>query len=334
MIPPALLAAIHAGADFLVLSHIRPDGDAVGSLLGMAGILRTLGKRVTVALQDRPGDELLAVPGAEAILGPDDRDRLYSHPFDTIISTDASSVDRLGALYGDHAWGAPLLVIDHHVTNTAFGDVNWVSPTDTATCQMLVRLADALGVELAGDLAQVLLTGLVTDTLCFRTNNTTPAVLETGMRLLAAGGDLAAITEEILDQRPFEVLRLWGLVLDDAQMEEGVVWVTVSSEQFARSGADIRNDGSLSSMLIRTEGADISATFLEKLGDQGQPAVECSFRARRGFNISGVAADFGGGGHPAAGGVTIDGDLQSVAALVVARLKETRREQRIPPDAG
>ncbi|MGL4650250.1 MAG: DHH family phosphoesterase, partial [Caldilineaceae bacterium] len=221
MIPPELLAAIARAQNLLVLSHVKPDGDAVGSLLGMGTILRALGKSVTLALQDQPDADLLTIPGSEVILGPKDLDLLRGATYDTIVATDASSVDRLGALYNDHDWGAPLLVIDHHVTNTRFGAINWVEPTDAATCQMLVSLADALGVPLALPLAQQLLSGLVTDTLCFRTSNTSPAVLETGMRLMAAGGNLGVITENILDQRPFSVLRLWGLVLGDTQMADG-----------------------------------------------------------------------------------------------------------------
>ncbi len=324
MIPPELIDALQRAQNLLIFSHVKPDGDAVGSLLGMGAILRALGKQVTMALQDAPDTELMSIPDAAEIRGPADLPALQAQRFDTIVSTDASSVDRLGRLYSDHDWGAPLLVIDHHVTNTRFGAVNWVEPGDAATCQMLVGLADALGVALEPPLAQQLLSGLVTDTLCFRTNNTTPAVLGTGMRLLAAGAELAPITEGILDQRPFSVLKLWGDVLGETQMQEGVIWITVSQKQLDAAGDRTRNDGSLSSMLIRTEGAAISASFIEKLGDDGRPAVECSFRARRGYNISGVALALGGGGHPAAGGATVSGTLGEVAAHAVGLLKQVR----------
>lgn len=324
MIPPEILAALQQAQNLLVFSHVRPDGDAVGSLVGMGTILRALGKQATLALHDAPDPELMAIPGAAAICGPDALEMLRARNFDTIVATDASSIDRLGRLYTDQSWGAPLLVIDHHVTNTRFGDINWVEPGDAATCQMLVSLADALGVPLEPLLAQQLLSGLVTDTLCFRTTNTTPAVLETGMRLLSAGATLAPITEGILDQRPFSVLKLWGSVLPNAQLEEGVLWVTVSQAQLDAAGDLTRNDGSLSSMLVRTDGAAMAASFIEKLGEDGLPAVECSFRARRGYDISGVALALGGGGHPAAGGATVAGSLQQVAAQAVALLKQVR----------
>jgi len=326
-IPPELLDALRASQRVLIASHIRPDGDAVGSLLGMAAILRALGKDVTVSLQDQPPFELQGIPHAREIVHPS---RIAGHSagyFDTFISVDASTADRLGTVLDVAPKPYRFLVIDHHVTNLGFGDVNWVSPNDAATCQMLVRLADALGVEMGPEMAQILMTGLVTDTLCFRTSNTTAATMEAGMRLLALGANLAEITENVLDVRSFPVVRLWGVVLDHAQLEDGVLWVTLSKAEFAAVGIDDSEDGSLSSMLIRTQGADISATFIEKSDKKGAPVVECSFRSRSGCDISGVAAALGGGGHPQAGGVTIAGTLENVSAQVIPLLKAARNNR-------
>lgn len=332
MIPLALLDAVRDSCRVLCISHVKPDGDAVGSLLGIMHILDAMGKEATPVLQDAPPAELLRLPGAARIVGPANR----GHGYDTVIAVDASSADRMGSVYRDEDRGATLLVIDHHVTNTRFGTHNWVEPADAATSQMLTRLADALGVPLAPDLAQCLLTGVVTDTLCFRTTNTTPEVLATAMRLMQAGGNLTEITENVFDQRPFSVIRLWGIVLDHAQLEEGVIWVTVPRSALLSAGRESDEDGSLSSMLIRTQTADISASFLEKDGLDGGPAVECSFRARKGFDISGVATALGGGGHPQAGGCTVAGALDEVAARVVPLLQTARRDQiqPIPGDPG
>lgn len=319
-IPPELLDALRASQRVLVASHIRPDGDAVGSLLGMAAILRALGKDVTVSLQDQPPWELQSLSRTGEILHPS----RIAGTFDTFISVDASTPDRLGTVLDAAPKPYRFLVIDHHVTNPGFGDINWVSPKDAATCQMLVRLADALGVEITPEMAQIIMTGLVTDTLCFRTTNTTAATMEAGMRLLALGANLASITENILDVRSFSVLRLWGQVLDHAQLEAGVIWATLSKAEFAAAQIDDYEDGSLSSMLIRTQNADISATFIEKSDKRGNPAVECSFRARSAFDISGVADQLGGGGHPQAGGVTVAGTLDEVVARVVPLLQAVR----------
>jgi len=324
VIPAQLIEALHKAQRVLVTSHVKPDGDAVASLLGMGEMLRALGKDVTVALQDSPPYELMRIPLVETIRSPQQARGAY----DTLVSVDASTPDRFGIVPEFITSPYTLVVIDHHVTNAGFGDVNWVGPENAATCEMLVSLADALGVVITPPMAQILLTGLVTDTLCFRTGSTTSQTLAAGMRLLAVGADLTEITENILDQRSFPVIQLWSDVLDDARLEDGVLWVTLRRAQMAAVGLKDGEDGSLSSLLIRTIGADISATFLEKLGKKGEPAVECSFRARAGFNISGVANTLGGGGHPAAGGVSVSGTLEEAVARIVPMLKDVRVQQR------
>lgn len=323
MIPPALLDGVRTSQRLLAVSHMKPDGDAIGSLLALGAMRKALGKETVLSLSDPVPAIYRSLPEADTVVGP----QQDASGFDHVVSLDCSSLDRLGRAYSPAFAHLPLLVIDHHVTNERFGSVNWIAPECAATCQMLLLLADALDVPLDLPMAQCLLTGLVTDTLCFRTNNTTPDVLAAGMRLLQAGANLTDITENILDQRSFGVVRLWGEVLGAAQLEQGVVWATISRSQFAACGTD--DDGSLSSLLIRTEGADISATFAEKLGESGDAAVECSFRARRGYDISAVAQALGGGGHPAAAGVTVPGTLAEAAARVIPLLQQARAAQSV-----
>ncbi|MDQ3248841.1 MAG: DHHA1 domain-containing protein, partial [Chloroflexota bacterium] len=219
-------------------------------------------------------------------------------------------------------------VIDHHITNTNFGNINWVAPECAATCQMLVYLADQLAVPLTGALAECLLTGIITDTLCFRTSNTTTDVLEAALRLMQGGAELAKITQRTLNQRSVALLRLWGTVLSQVMFEAGVVWVTISRQQMKAAG-DLTNDGQLSSTLITVVEADISATFSEKLDEKGRSTVECSFRAKPGFNVGTVALDFGGGGHPAASGCTLPGTLAEVTAQVVPALQQARQREAV-----
>ncbi|MEZ4618256.1 MAG: DHHA1 domain-containing protein [Caldilineaceae bacterium] len=216
-------------------------------------------------------------------------------------------------------------MIDHHFTNTKFGQINWVDPSCAATCQMLVGLADALGVPLAGAVAKCLLTGIVTDTLCFRTSNTDAAVMDAAQRLMQSGIKLAEIVAHTLNRREFNTFRLWGAVLADVQLVDGVIWTTISLAQ--REAAQTQDDGQLSSMLITAVEADISATFTEKVDENGQLTVECSFRAKPGFDVGTLAFDLGGGGHPPASGVTLSGPLQEITSHVVARLQEVHRVQ-------
>ncbi len=323
MIDSALLSMLQTHDHILCTSHVSPDGDAYGSLLGLGWILRYLGKRPVLAMQDKAPKEFQNLPGIQEIVNAN----AVGTNYDLIVALDSSSIDRLGTVYRPELHQhIPLVVIDHHVTNTYFGQLNWVAPDCAATCQMLVYLAEALHVPLTGRLAECLLTGIVTDTLCFRTSNTDARVLEAAMRLMQGGANLAAITQRTLNQRSFNLFKLWGLVLQHTHLEAGVIWVTVSREQFKRAG-DISSDGQLSSTLITAVEADISATFTEKLDEKGRTMVECSFRAKPGFTVGALALELGGGGHPAASGCTLSGTLAEVTDRVVPLLKQARQRQ-------
>ncbi len=332
MLDPTLLITLQEAQSLLCISHVNPDGDAVGSLLGMGWLLRRLHKEPVLALQDVPPPEFAWMPGMETLLtaqSPAYPQAVRETPFDVVVCLDASSQDRMGNAYNPSVHGsAPLVVIDHHVTNTYFGHINWVDTGCAATCQMVAYLAQALGVPLQGELAECLLTGLVTDTLCFRTSNTDERVLAVATQLVQGGANLAQITERTINRRPFSLLRLWGLVLPQVRLEDRVIWATVSQNQLQEAGHR-SHDTHLSSLLITADEADISAVFLEKAVDDGVPAVECSFRAKPGFDVSRIALQLGGGGHPPASGCTISGPLEEVAAKVVPLLQEVRRAQAI-----
>jgi phosphoesterase RecJ-like protein len=323
MIPSEVLVTIHQHQDILCISHVSPDGDAFGSLLGMGWILRHLGKRAVLAMQDKTPREFQSLPGASEIIGPE----AVGTEYDLIIILDTSSLDRAGSTYNPALHKhIPVLVIDHHVTNTNFGQINWVAPQYAATCQMLVDLAKALQVPLTGKIAEVLLTGIVTDTLCFRTSNTTPDVLEAALQLMRGGAELVSITQRLLDQRSFALFKLWGQILQRVQLEEGVIWATITRDDLKHAG-NPSSDGQLSSTLISAVEADMSATFTEKCDEQGRWMVECSFRARPGFNVATTALSFGGGGHPAASGCTVPGPLAEAAERIVAALKLAHQQQ-------
>ncbi|MYH60279.1 MAG: hypothetical protein F4148_00410, partial [Caldilineaceae bacterium SB0675_bin_29] len=233
--PPLLLSLLESSHNILCVSHVSPDGDAVGSLLGLGAMLRSLGKRPTLALQDEAMSEFQFMPGVENIIGPAE----VAHSYDLIVCLDTSSIDRVGTVYRPDIHNQiPLAVIDHHVTNTLFGTENWVDTSCAATCQMLVHLADVLNVPLSEEIAVSLLTGLVTDTLCFRTENTNTNVMQASLRLLNAGASLDYIVRNTLDSRSFSLVKLWGAGLANVQMEDGVIWATLNAESRQRSGVD------------------------------------------------------------------------------------------------
>jgi phosphoesterase RecJ-like protein len=184
-----------------------------------------------------------------------------------------------------------------------------------------------LDVPLTEEIAVPLLTGLVTDTLCFRTANTDANVLQVTLRLLRAGADLSHIVSNTLDSRPFSLVKLWGAGLATVQMEDGIIWATLSAESRQQSGVELHQSDGLANFLVTVREADIGVTFAQRFAQSGRELIECSFRAKPGFNVSQVAFAFGGGGHPPAAGCTVAGRLKEVSARVVAALHELRRQR-------
>ncbi|MGC8782008.1 MAG: DHH family phosphoesterase, partial [Anaerolineae bacterium] len=304
----------------LALSHIAPDGDAIGSLLGFGWVLaaawRNAGADADHVFVPVCADPVPAqfgwLPGSGNILSA-----APPGPWDVVVGLDASDAPRLGPAFRPADYGAaPIVILDHHVTNLQFGALNYVDTTAVATAQIVVDLAAALAAPIGPEAATCLLTGLVTDTLGFRTANVTPAVLAVAMRLMEAGASLSEVTGRTLNYRPFSLLRLWGLALADVRLERGVVWAVITREMRQRVAAPDSGDGGLVSQLINAPEATIAAVFAET----SEGLVEIGFRAKPGYDVSQVALSLGGGGHPQAAGCTIAGPLADAQRRVLPLL--------------
>ncbi len=303
-----------------VATHITPDADAISSLIGLTHILRRLGKEAEPFCDDELPPRLRAIPHAEEI------SRVARGSFDLLVSLDASDPARLGRAFAE-VREAPLLNIDHHITNTGFGTVNWVDPSAVATAEMVLWLADDLGVPLDRDLASVLLAGILGDTMGLRTPNVTPQVLREVIRLMEAGASLPALVDVLFNRRSFAAIRLFGQALTGVRLEDGVIWTVVTREMRQTSGLGSANDLSLSSFLISAEEARIAAVFTER--DDGK--VEVSMRARPGYDVARVALAFGGGGHPPAAGCLVPGPLEEVIPPILSALKAAARDGQTDP---
>lgn len=306
----------------LALCHVDPDGDAIGSLLGLGWLLRGLpGKRtVVLACQDTPPENLRFLPGVNEI-----RTDPPLEPWDLIVTVDASDERRLGEPFAKlrrAGSAAPVLVIDHHITNTYFGAIHHVNPGAAATAQILADLASELGVPVSPNAATCLLAGLLTDTLGFRTTNTTAATLATAMRLVEAGGNLAEIAQRTLSDRPAAILQLWGAALSGLRLADGVISVAVSQAMRKAAGVPGEDTGELVSQLITANEANLAAVFNE-ISDH---AIKVSMRARRGYDVAQLAVRLGGGGHPQAAGCTLNGSLSQVQARVLPLLASISRQ--------
>ncbi len=302
----------------LAITHLQPDGDAIGSLLAFTHAMRALGKHVTPACQDRPQARFEFLNGTHDVKQtPDDK-------YDLIVALDSSDLLRLGSVFmpATHA-NLPMVVFDHHITNTQYGTVNVVEPMMASTCEVVYRLLNRLGIPLTNDIASALLTGILTDTLAFRTSNTTPDTLATAMECMRAGASLTDITRRAVVTRPYESLKLLGAGLNAAHIEGRIVYAAISRKLRKEIGnREERGDGGLVGQLITANEADIAAVFVE-LSDGN---IEVGFRAAPGVDVSQVAVEFGGGGHPAAAGCTMAGPLRDAVNRVLPRLNQTIRD--------
>lgn len=304
----------------LVVCHVSPDGDAIGALLAMGHILRALGKQVTLACSDPVPKEYRYMPGADEVVQRPEGD------FDLIVSLDSSDLPRLGDAYDAARFGhVPILNIDHHITNLNFGTVNWVEPDSASTCQLVLRLADGLGVAITPDIATCLLSGIVMDTRGFTTPNTDLLALRAAERLVAAEANLSDIARRILVQRSFAMAKLWGEALSQARLEDGIVWASLPAALMAQSDASANGLSGLVAFLAGVEEARVAVLFRER--NDGR--VEVSLRSVPGVDVSGIALAMGGGGHPQAAGFTLAEPLADVETktldAVRALLKGSRQ---------
>ena len=284
----------------------------------MGYLLYRMGKDPILACQDKAPAAFNFLPFYERIVQSVDE-----RP-DLVISLDSSDPTRMGGIYDEERFGdLPLIVIDHHVTNVYFGDINWVEPDCCATDQMIYYLTKALNEPLDETLATALLTGIVTDTRGFRTYNVTPAVMHVTGELIDAGAPLAMITERTLDTRSMALITLWGRALDTVALEDGVISAINTLAMRQDLGGIIRAEG-LVSFILSAQEAKIAAVFTEMPDGK----VECSFRARRGYDVSQIALQLGGGGHPPAAGCTVEGAIHAVRREVVAMLKDEVQRKR------
>ncbi len=312
-LPEALLAAvraeIQAARRVLVVSHIRPDGDAIGSLLGLGLALQAAGKEVQMVLSDGLPASYRHLEGSHQV------QRRLSGAVDFVAVVDASDLARTGdALDG---CGQPDLNIDHHITNLNFARHNLVEPRAAATAEVLASYMKDLGLEITPPVANALLTGIVADTIGFRTTSATPLTLRLAADLIEAGGNLTGVYYPALVQRSFSGARLWGAGLSRLQQEGRIAWTSLTRADRKAVGYPGRDDADLINLLSAIENVDVAIIFVE----QSPSRVKISWRlcglSAAEVDVSQVALQFGGGGHKAAAGAEVDGTLDGVISEVL-----------------
>jgi phosphoesterase RecJ-like protein len=323
----AFHALLAASRRILLLSHVAPDGDAIGSLLGLKWLLEAQGYSVVAANQDGVPYLLRSeevAPGWQVVVQNPLKQQRLGSGYDLVVALDCSDMQRLGKAFDGSILTAPLANIDHHITNLHFGAVNLVDPAASSTAEVVWQVAEALHWPVGREAAQCLLTGIVTDTRSFRVGNVTPALLGVAQRLMEAGASLPAINELVLERRNVDTICLWGHALAALRLEERIIWTAIPLAMRGCCNDVGQSDSGLANFMIGAEEADAAVILTER--EDG--LVDVGMRAAPGFDVAQVALALGGGGHPRAAGCSLALPLEQASQQVIAVLKQSLARQR------
>lgn len=307
----AIMERLDTANKIVLASHVRPDGDAVGSLLGLGLALQNAGKSVRMVLVDGVPSSFKFLQGSELVVTEPDGNH------DTFISVDCADFKRLGKAFENYA--QPDINIDHHVTNEKFGKINLIEAEEVATSAILTNHLPEWGYEITKPIAAALLAGIVTDTLGFRTSNTTPESLRQAASLMETGVDMPDLYMRSLIKKSFSAAKYWGAGLASLESKNGIVWGTLTLADRKATGYGGNDDADLINMISAIDNNKVGMVFVE----QNNNHVKISWRALEpGIDVSPVAKHFKGGGHAAAAGADIEGGLNEVQKVVLTKTRE------------
>jgi len=315
--PEDLLRQIRTGHRFLLTSHLNPDGDAVGSSLGLARILRRQGKGAVVWLKDEPPGIYHALPGSERIHTGAEPPAGWPDKFDGAVILECPSLDRTGL---EEALGErPILNIDHHLGNQCYGEVNWVDSAAPAVGEMVFRLARGLKIDLDPETATCLYLTLVTDTGGFRFANATPEAFEAAAALVREGASPQTVARWLYESQPESMLRLLGEMLQTLELHHGgrIATARLEPDMFERAGASRGDSEGLIDFPRSIAGVEAVA-LLRRLPEG---SYKVSLRSHGDLDVERVARQHGGGGHKNAAGFVAEGTSGELLAQVVAELE-------------
>jgi phosphoesterase RecJ-like protein len=300
----AIRTALHQADSIALFSHIRPDGDAIGSLLGLGLTLQHAGKKVEMVLRDGVPHNFHHLPDYDQIKS------VSSSNADLWVVLDASDPNRIGGLLNGRQ---PDINIDHHVTNLNYGRINFIQPEAVATAAILAESIPLWQFSIPPAAAQALLTGILTDTIGFRTSNMTSDVLRLAAKLMDIGANLPELYRHALSTRSYESAIYWGQALARLQRQGTLIWTSLTLQDRQISGYTGNDDADLNNILSSIEDCDVSILFIE----QKNGTVKVSWRAQPGWDVSALALQLGGGGHAPAAGADIPGTLSDVQTRVL-----------------
>jgi len=295
---------------FLLTSHARPDGDAVGSALACCQVLRSMGKEAEVVLRDGVPRIYKPLPFAETVIAAERVNGKYEAAI--ILECDSIQRTRLQGLEDRF-----LISIDHHLSGRPFAHVNWIDPKAVATAEMVYRLAREAGVKISPEMATCLYTAVLTDTGSFMFEGTNEHTFELARELVLAGADPVRCARHIYFGHSTAKMRLLGSALSNLHREGSLAWIWVTCEQMERAGAREEDCEGLVNYVLSIQDVEV-AVFFREMPNAG---FRVSLRSKGQLNVAEVAARFGGGGHECASGCSVEGPLAMAVARVVEQLR-------------
>ncbi|MCX6923415.1 MAG: bifunctional oligoribonuclease/PAP phosphatase NrnA [Verrucomicrobia bacterium] len=317
-----IIEAIRESQTFCIVGHIRPDGDCVGSQLGLTLALQNEGKKVTCWNEDR-------IPEKYDFLDPDG---IIQRPkpgleFDCVIAADAASFERLGSVCQCVAQRKLLINIDHHESNTRYGDLNWVSAREPSTGELIFRLLKIAKWPITKPIADSLFTAVSTDTGSFQYATTRPGTYHVAGELVSRGANLAKICDEVYQSYPLSRARLLRHIYSHFRLvhQDQIAYFWLKKTDFTRTGAETSDTEGLIDH-IRAIAPVVVACVFEEVEPE---LTRISLRSKSDkVNVNEIASQFGGGGHPAAAGARIPGKPLSVQRRVIAAIKKALNSAR------
>lgn len=316
----AAVSALEKADTISLSSHVNPDGDSVGSLLGMAMALHGRGKNVCACMPEpfKYPPQYDFLPGRELLADPDER----AHEADLFVALDCSNRERLGPLQQSAEKAALILNIDHHEDNQLYGEINLVDERASSTSELVYKVMKAAGWRIEPEVATCLYTGVVTDTGRFEHRNTSPETFTIASELAQAGADISRVIKEVYGNQSLAYTHLMGLALQRIEVirELGFAYSFITQSDLAETGATLPETEDLIDHLRSIRGTLVVALFKElPNGD-----VRVSMRSRDAYEVGPVARKMGGGGHALAAGYTSESGIEdSISGLV----EELRRRQ-------
>lgn len=311
-----VIEAIRKYNKFLITAHVNPEGDSLGSQLGMKALLDALGKTGTIVDNDPVPDHYKFLPKAREISTKTDA----KPDFDAAIILDCPTLKRIGKVGDLIKSGKTVINIDHHVSNEKFGDINWVDPNASSAGEMVYKLYKELNVKLTKETALALYIAILTDTGSFNYDNTSSVTHDIAGELLGYGIDPASVSESVYEKRSLADIKLCGLVLSTIKVnrEGDVAYLEVTKKILKETGSDLLKAEGFVNYARSIDKVKVAIIFKEDAGDK----ISVSFRSKGEADVNSIASFFGGGGHVKASGCVIDGALAEVERKVLAKVDE------------